>query len=165
MANQHTAKYRAVTAATMAALALSAGVLPVCDAVPLASAQVLHTAPATEAQTQLYAGMRSLWNQHMDGTWAVVVAFANDPVALVPSLAGLLSNQVDIGNAFAPYYGRQVASQLTGLLTIHILDAVPVLTAARINSQPAPDAAVANWQSNARDIADFLAGINPSWPQ
>ncbi|WP_062990414.1 hypothetical protein [Nocardia anaemiae] len=149
----------------MAVLAFPGGVLPVCDSAAIASAQVLHASPAATAQTEFYAEMRTLWGQHMDGTWAVVVAFADDPVALLPRLDRLLRNQVDIGNAFAPYYGQEVARQLTGLLTIHILQAVPVLTATRIGYKPALDRAVADWHANARDIADFFAGLNPNWPQ
>ncbi|MFI6773664.1 hypothetical protein [Nocardia sp. NPDC050412] len=94
-----------------------------------------------------------------------MVAFADNPLALPPSLDRLLRNQVDIGNAFAPYYGQEVGGQLTSLLTIHILQAVPVLTAARIGYQPALDRAVADWHGNARDIADFFASINPNWSQ
>ncbi|MFI6364138.1 hypothetical protein ACIBG0_15460 [Nocardia sp. NPDC050630] len=162
---QHTVRYRMVTAATMAALALTGGFLPMCNSVAIASAQVLHASPAATAQTELSTEMRTLWGQHMDGTWAVVVAFADDPLALPPRLDRLLRNQVDIGNAFAPYYGQEVARQLTSLLTIHILQAVPVLTAARLGYQPALDTVVAQWHANARDIADFLAAINPNWSQ
>ncbi|WP_431966149.1 hypothetical protein [Nocardia sp. bgisy134] len=147
----------------MAALALSSGVLPAFNSAAIASAQVFHASPAATAQTELYTEMRTLWGEHMDGTWATVVAFADDPLALLPSLGRLLRNQVDIGNAFAPYYGQEVAGRLTGLLTIHILQAVPVLTAAQIGYKPALDTAVAAWHANARDIADFFAAINPNW--
>ncbi|WP_431951517.1 hypothetical protein [Nocardia lijiangensis] len=162
---QHIARYRAVTAATIAALALSIDVLPACNSAAIASAQVFHASPATTAQTELYTEMRTLWGQHMDGTWSTVVAFADDPLALLPSLDRLLRNQADIGNAFAPYYGQEVAGQLTGLLTIHILQAVPVLIATEIGYKPALDRAVADWHANARDIADFFAAINPNWSQ
>ncbi|MFX0579320.1 hypothetical protein [Nocardia nepalensis] len=149
----------------MAALALSSVVLPACTSASIASAQVLHASPAATAQTELYTEMRTLWGQHMGGTWSTVVAFADDPLALPSSLTRLLRNQVDIGNAFAPYYGQDAARQLTGLLTIHILQAVPVLATTRIGYKPALDTAVAAWHANARDIADFFAAINPNWSQ
>ncbi|WP_433522178.1 hypothetical protein ACQPZ2_34110 [Nocardia pseudovaccinii] len=45
------------------------------------------------------------------------------------------------------------------------MEAVPVLTAAKIGYKPAIDTAVAAWHANARDIADFFAGINPNRSQ
>ncbi|MEU6585842.1 hypothetical protein [Nocardia sp. NPDC046763] len=149
----------------MTALALSSGILPALNSAAIASAQAFHASPTAEAQTSLYTEMRTLWGQHMDRTWSVVVAFADNPVALLPSLDRLLHNQVAIGNAFAPYYGQEVAGRLTGLLAVHILEAVPVLTAAKIGNQQALDTAVAVWHTNARDIADFFASINPNWSQ
>ena len=107
--------------------------------------------------------MRTLWDQHMQWTYDTVVAFAANSPGLQPTIDRILSNQVDIGNAIAPYYGEAAATQLTDLLTTHIKEAVPVLTAAKAGDTPALNKAVQAWYANAQDIADFLAKANPNW--
>jgi hypothetical protein len=77
----------------------------------------------------------------------------------------LLRNQADIGNAVAVYYGADAGKQLSDLLSTHINDAVPVLTAAKAGDTAALNRAVTEWYANAQDIADFLASANPNWKQ
>ena len=141
---------------------------------PQSASSVAHPrglAVATPAATQkstrvaLYTGMRTLWAQHMEWTYATVVAFAGSAPALDPTLARLLRNQADIGTAFATYYGPAAGARLTDLLRTHIQDAVPVLSAAKAGDRTALDQAVAQWYANAQDIADFLARENPDWQQ
>lgn len=120
----------------------------------------------SEKYIELNQAMRKLWSDHMFWTLATVEAFFHNDGALNDDLARLLDNQQDIGTAIVPYYGQEAGDQLTALLTTHINQAVPVLTAARDNNQAALDVAVANWNQNARDIADFLTAANPdNWPQ
>lgn len=120
----------------------------------------------TQQYDQLNASMRKLWSDHMHWTLATVEAFFHNPDALNSHLQRLLQNQKDIGAAIVPYYGQAAGDQLAALLTEHINLAVPVLQAAQNNDQPSLDVAVADWNQNARDIADFLTAANPdNWPQ
>lgn len=113
----------------------------------------------------LQDGLRKLWNDHMQYTYATVDAYYNNPSGLSSSLNRLLQNQKDIGAAIVPYYGQAAGDTLSSLLTTHINLAVPVLEAAKNNDQPALNLALANWKTNANDIANFLSTANPqNWP-
>lgn len=119
-----------------------------------------------EAQIGLYTTMRNLWTDHMQWTWATVDAFFHNPDGLQAQLDRLLVNQADIGAAIVPFYGQEAGDQLAALLTTHIEQAVPVLTAAQEGDQDALDLALADWYVNAEEIADFLSVANPgNWPQ
>lgn len=119
-----------------------------------------------EAQIELYTTMRNLWTDHMQWTWSTVDAFFHDQDGLQAQLDRLLANQADIGAAIVPFYGQEAGDQLTALLTTHIQQAVPVLTAAQEGDQEALDQALADWYGNAEEIADFLSVANPDhWPQ
>jgi hypothetical protein len=158
-----------------AALTIAGGLLGACSTGgPAASSALVAHAPAHSGdhsrgvsspsrQVALSSTMRTLWDQHMQWTYDTVVAFATDAPGLQPTIDRLLRNQVDIGDAIAPFYGRTAANQLTGLLTTHIKDAVPVLTAAKAGDTAALDAAVADWYANATEIGRFLAKANPRW--
>lgn len=123
----------------------------------------LHSTKATSKQIALYTAMAHLWAQHMEWTYATVVAFAQGSPALTPSLDRILQNQVDIGDAIKPFYGDKAGDQLTALLKEHIDDAVPVLTAAKAGDSAALRTAVDAWNANANAIGDFLAMANPHW--
>ncbi|HEY3463183.1 MAG TPA: hypothetical protein VGK62_07025 [Gaiellaceae bacterium] len=136
---------------------------------PRASAQTAHTASVTTAgkskAAALAAEMRTLWDQHMEWTYATVDDFFHNPAAVGPTLDRLLQNQRDIGAAFAAYYGQAAGSELTSLLLTHIEDAVPVLQAAQANDATALATAEAAWFANAEQIADLLSSLNPTnWP-
>ena len=114
---------------------------------------------------QLHTAMQKLWADHMIWTYATVDAYYHNPTALQPSLDRLLQNQKDIGAAIVPYYGQAAGDKLAALLTTHINQAIPVLTAARNNDKAGLDKALADWYANAKEIANFLSSANPkNWP-
>jgi len=95
-----------------------------------------------------------------------IVDFAAGSPALNASLARLLQNQTDIGNAIAPYYGKAAGRKLTALLREHILIAVDVLKAAKSGNKAATNRALARWNANADRISAFLSAANPkNWPE
>lgn len=119
-----------------------------------------------EAQIGLYSAMRQLWSEHMQWTYATVDAFFHNQEGLQGQLDRLLANQADIGAALVPFYGQEAGDQLTDLLTTHINQAVPVLTAAQAGDTAALETALADWYANAEEIADFVSAANPeNWPQ
>jgi hypothetical protein len=129
-----------------------------------------HTGAAASAQTSkqlaLHDGMRSLWEQHVAWTRLAIVSFAGGLPDLPNTEARLLRNQVDIGNAIKPYYGRAAGNTLTKLLKQHITGAVDVLVAAKAGDKTKLAKAKTAWYANGREISDFLSAANPhSWPR
>ena len=113
----------------------------------------------------LRTAMDKLWEDHITWTRMVIVDFAAGLPDLKTAEARLLRNQADIGNAIKPYYGRAAGTKLTSLLRTHILEAVPVLVAAKEGDKTKLTQALAAWYANADQIARFLSSANPqAWP-
>jgi hypothetical protein len=111
--------------------------------------------------TTFSAGMDKLWEEHIVWTRMVIVDFAANLPDLKVAEARLLRNQTDIGNAIKPYYGAAAGTKLTQLLRTHILEAVPVLAAAKAGDKAKLNAALKTWYANGHQIAVFLSNANP----
>ena len=109
--------------------------------------------------------LRKLWSDHVIWTRQyIVAAVAGTPDA--DAAAGrLLKNQEDIGAAVAGFYGQAGGDRLTGLLKQHIMIAVDLVAAAKSGDQAAFAEHDGRWTANIREIAAFLAGANPNWPE
>jgi len=109
--------------------------------------------------------MRKLWEDHITWTRMVIVDFAAGLPDLKAAETRLLRNQTDIGNAIKPYYGAAAGNALTQLLRTHILEAVPVLQAAKAGDKAGLTKALGAWYANGHQIAVFLTRANPhAWP-
>jgi len=116
-------------------------------------------------QLAFHDAMRKLWEDHVTWTRLFIVSFAADLPDLEQTTNRLLQNQVDIGDAIKPFYGKAAARQLTDLLTTHITTAATLLQAAKDGDTDAFNAAKDAWYANAVDIARFLHEANPAqWP-
>ena len=141
--------------------------------VALVAALVLALPAGSAAQSPHYStravafrtSMDKLWEDHITWTRMVIVDFAADLPDLKTAEARLLRNQANIGNAIKPYYGAAAGRKLTSLLRTHILEAVPVLVAAKAGDKAKLTQALAAWYANADQIARFLSAANPhAWP-
>src|ERR671922_276178 len=111
------------------------------------------------------SAMDKLWEDHVTWTRMVIVDFAAGLPDLQTAEARLLRNQVDIGNAIKPYYGAAAGRKLTSLLRTHILEAVPVLAAAKAGDKARLTQSLNAWYANANEIAAFLSKANRrNWP-
>lgn len=139
---------------------LSIGLLAACGPNPP------HIPTRTQSQTVLYKDMQTLWQQHMEWTYAAVAAIATDAPNVTETADRLMKNQEDLGNAIKPHYGEDAGNALTALLKAHISGAVDILVAAKAGDTDAQNAAVTAEYANAKEIGDFLSAANPdNWSQ
>jgi hypothetical protein len=124
-----------------------------------------HEARAPETITRkelaLRNEMRRLWGDHVTWTRMAVVSLTAGSPDTEATVARLLRNQVDIGNAIKPFYGAAAGNALTGELRRHILIAAELIAAAKAGDSAALADAQARWRANAHDIAALLSRANP----
>jgi hypothetical protein len=143
------------------AISLSAAGVAVADGHLNVESKLVGLPHRLQDSLQLHDRMRALMEDHIVFTRCFIISVAHDLPDGGPTAERLLSNQVDIGNTFATYYGSAVGNQLTELLQEHILIAADILIAAHGGDGPAAEAAIAEWYVNGNEIADFLNSINP----
>jgi hypothetical protein len=145
----------------LAALGVSSGM-------NMAQAHDTTTHPAalrTSKAVDFRMDMRKLWEDHITWTRLAIISLTSDAPDTKATVARLLRNQTDIGNAIKPYYGRAAGNELTGLLRAHILIAADVIAAAKADDKAKLGDAQQRWLANADQIAAFLHAANPEqWP-
>jgi hypothetical protein len=152
---------RGAFASVALAALVSAFLVGLTSSLSTASAESSHTAVLTAKGLALHDGMRALWEEH--GTWTerAIVDFVGGLPDTSLVVQRLLQNQVEIGNAIKPYYGRKAGNQLTALLQTHIEDAVAVLQAAKAGDATQIATAKAAFYANGNQVARFLHAANP----
>jgi hypothetical protein len=115
---------------------------------------VAVSAKTNAKQAAFHDATRKLWEDHVTWTRLAIISLAHDLPDLPATQARLLRNQVDIGNAIKPYYGRAAGNQLTALLKEHIVGAVALLQAAKAGARL--------WSSNAAQSGTPTATRSPT---
>lgn len=135
--------------------------------IPHSSDHSVHTEAQeiSDSQLSLYQNMRKLWADHVFWTREYIVSAIDENADLEFAAERLLENQEHIGQAIVPYYGQAAGDQLTKLLKEHILIAVDLVEAAKIDDQEKFNDANDRWHQNASDISTFLSSANSSWPE
>jgi hypothetical protein len=118
-----------------------------------------------ERTHELRLAMRKLWEDHITYTRNYIISAVADLPDQDAVAKRLLANQDEIGAAIVPYYGKEAGDKLAALLRDHITIATEVVAAAKGGDKAKLDAAQAKWTANGKDIAAFLSGANPNWPQ
>jgi hypothetical protein len=117
----------------------------------------------TANELTLHNDMRRLWEDHVTWTRLAVISLTTGSADTDTTVGRLLRNQVDIGNAVKPYYGRAAGAELTRLLREHITIAAGLIAAAKDGNQAALASSQKRWEANADKIARFLSRANPRW--
>jgi hypothetical protein len=145
----------------LVALALSGG-MDMAQAHSNAPHPAKHSHPAlTPKAVAFRMDMRKLWEDHITWTRMAIIGLEEGTPDADASVARLLRNQVDIGNAVKPFYGKAAGNALTGLLRDHILIAADVIAAAKAGDPTQLAYAQARWVDNADQIAAALHRLNP----
>jgi hypothetical protein len=124
----------------------------------------VHPASAlTQKAVALRTDMRKLWEDHITWTRLAIISLTTGSPDTDATVARLLQNQTDIGNAIKPYYGQAAGSELTKQLQAHILIAADVIAAAKAGDSAKLADAQARWVANADQIAAVLHSVNPRY--
>ena len=109
--------------------------------------------------------LRKLWSDHVIWTREyIVAAVAGTPDA--EAAAGTTAQEPGgHRRRRRGFYGQAAGDTLTELLKQHIMIAVDLVAAAKSGDDAAFAKHDARWTSNIGDIARFLTGANPNWPE
>src|SRR5690348_4647237 len=123
-------------------------------------------ASAVPSAPKLDAAMRSLWHGHVVHTREYALAVhAHDTAKAKAAADAVVANAKQIADAVGGFYGKPAGAHMLELLADH-WGGVKALTDARAaNDSAAESKAMADLQSNATEIAKFLAGANPNLPE
>jgi hypothetical protein len=108
----------------------------------------------------LHAEMRMLWEDHVSWTRMYLVSASANLADKDATLARLMRNQEDLGDAMKPFYGDSAGRRFTELLKEHISIAGEIVAASRQGDKPKAAEASNRWGTNADHLATFLAGAN-----
>jgi hypothetical protein len=131
-----------------------------------AVAHVVHprsSATVTRKELVFRGEMRRLWEDHITWTRLAVISLISGSPDTNATVARLLRNQADIGNAVKPFYGKAAGNALTRELRGHILIAADLIAAAKAGDQAKLAEAQSRWERNADDIAALLNRANPRY--
>lgn len=108
---------------------------------------------------------RMLWEQHAAWTGLAIVSLVFDLPDQELTIQRLLRNPKDFAAVLAPLYGEEAALKFETLLTDHLSIAGQLVQEAKAGNSEAAAATEKRWYDNADEIAAFMAGINPYWPE
>ena len=139
----------------LTALAVSSGHPAHAHEVPAA------TAATSQSEIAFRNDLRALWEDHIVWTRLAIISLVNGSPDTDATVARLLRNQTDLGDAVKPYYGDAAGGELTTKLRGHILIAADLVLAAKAGDAARLADAQERWRANADDIAAVLNGVNP----
>lgn len=131
---------------------------------PFKASGIDNDIPLNNSTVNLKMNERKLWIDHVLWTRNFIISDLSSLPDKEVVLQRLLKNQDDIGSSIKPYYGEEAGNKLSKLLKEHISIAGQVVDAAKSNNKADLDKYNKLWYKNADEIAEFLSGANPNWP-
>lgn len=119
----------------------------------------------TSIELALSNAMRMLWEQHAMWTRMAIMSLVFDLPDGEVVTQRLLQNPKDFAALLEPFYGDQIATKFSDLLSEHLVIASDLVKAAKAGDTASASAAETKWYANADEIAAFLASINPYWSE
>jgi hypothetical protein len=107
--------------------------------------------------------LRKLWGDHVFWTRQALISVAHGLPDFDSTLARLLRNQDELGEAVARMYGAPIGRELQRLLREHVNSAAALFVALRRNDIGKATAADRMLRANAENIARVLHQANPAW--
>ncbi|MGN6282918.1 hypothetical protein [Frateuria sp.] len=121
---------------------------------------------AVPAAPKLDAALRALWHGHVVHTRDYALAVhAHDSARAKAAADAVVANARQIADAVGGFYGKPAGARMLDLLAGHWRGVKALTDARAANDAAAERKAMADLQSNATEIARFLAGANPNLPQ
>ncbi|WP_372237817.1 acetylglutamate kinase [Paenibacillus sp. P46E] len=119
----------------------------------------------SRAQVDLNNQMRSLWEQHVAWTRMAIRSIVFSLPDTDVTVARLLQNAPDMGDALKPFYGAAAGDAYAQLINEHLVIAADLVKAAKAGDQTAAAAAEKKWVANGDQIVEFLSRLNPYFPK
>jgi hypothetical protein len=149
----------------LAALGVSGGMAMGDSGGNAMTMNVTHSTELTAKSVAFHADMRKLWEDHITWTRLAIISLEGGTPDTKATVARLLRNQADLGNAVKPFYGAAAGNALTKLLREHILIAADLIAAAKTGDAAKVADVQKRWTANADQISALLHGANPhNWP-
>ena len=115
---------------------------------------------------ELREALRDLWVGHIYWVRNVVLATKmGDAEAVKVAEENVVKNARAIADAVIPFYGKDAADKLFGLLAGHYGAIKEYMIVSYAGDNAGKDAAVDKIKKNATEIAVFLSSANPNWPK
>lgn len=120
----------------------------------------------TPKAVEMREALRDLWQGHIFWVRNVVLtAKSGDVEAAKVAEESVVKNARAIADAVIPFYGKDAADKLFGLLAGHYGAVKEYMTVVYSGNTAGKDAAVDKIKKNAVEIAAFLSSANPNWPK
>jgi len=114
---------------------------------------------------ELRETLRDLWIGHVFWVRNVVLTTKlGDMEAAKIAEENVVKNARAIADALIPFYGKDTADKLFGLLAGHYGAVKEYMTVSYFGDNEGKDAAVIKIKENVIELADFLSAANPNWP-
>ena len=143
-----------------------AGAMLIGPADSIAAAKGKAAVKMNPKTVDLQLALRDLWIGHIFWVRNVVLTTScQDEAAAKVAEEQVVANAKSIADAIIPFYGKDAADKLFGLLAGHWGAIKEYMNAAFKDDAAGKDAAIKKLQANADEIAGFLSSANPNWPK